>query len=65
MDQHIVYVSHGADHTGATSDVNEAECLDWIPLTEVQQKISDGEIVSAGSVTGLVAVLLAKATGQF
>ncbi|NNJ63352.1 MAG: NUDIX hydrolase, partial [Dactylosporangium sp.] len=36
----------------------------WIPLAEVQQRIADGEIVGAGSVAGLLAVLLARATGQ-
>jgi hypothetical protein len=36
----------------------------WIPLAEIQQRIAAGEIVGAGSVSGLLAVLLAKATGQ-
>jgi 8-oxo-dGTP pyrophosphatase MutT (NUDIX family) len=59
-----VYVSRGADNTGAPPDINETERLGWIPLAEVQQRIADGEIVGAGSVSGLLAVLLAKATGQ-
>lgn len=56
----IVYLARGADHTGAAPDINEAERLGWIPLAEVQQRINEGEIVGAGSVTGLLAVLLAK-----
>jgi 8-oxo-dGTP pyrophosphatase MutT (NUDIX family) len=59
-----VYVSRGADNTGAAPDINETERLGWIPLAEAQQRIAAGEIVGAGSVSGLLAVLLAKATGQ-
>jgi hypothetical protein len=39
-------------------------CPAWLPLTEVEQRINAGEIVGAGSVAGLLAVLLAKATGR-
>jgi 8-oxo-dGTP pyrophosphatase MutT (NUDIX family) len=58
----VVYLAHGADHTGAAPDVNEAERVGWIPLAEVPQRIQAGEIVGAGSVAGLLAVALAKAT---
>ena len=34
------------------------------PSSEVQQHIQDGTIVGAGSISGLLAVLLLKATGQ-
>lgn len=60
----IIFLARGADHTGAAPDVNEAERIGWIPLAEAQQRISDGEIVGAGSVAGLLAVLLARANGQ-
>jgi 8-oxo-dGTP pyrophosphatase MutT (NUDIX family) len=59
----LIFLARGADHTGAGPDINETERLGWIPLIEVQQRIADGEIVGAGSVAGLLAVLLAKATG--
>jgi len=60
----IIYLAKGADNTGAVPDINEAERLGWIPLAEVQQRIGAGEIVGAGSVAGLLAVLLAKANGK-
>jgi 8-oxo-dGTP pyrophosphatase MutT (NUDIX family) len=60
----VIYLARGADHTGAAPDVNEAECLGWIPLAEVEQRMDAGEIVGAGSVAGLLAVLLAKASGR-
>jgi 8-oxo-dGTP pyrophosphatase MutT (NUDIX family) len=62
--QNLVFLSRGADSTGAAPDVNETERLGWIPLTEVEQRIQTGEIVGAGSVAGLLAVLLAKANGR-
>ncbi len=60
----IVYLARGADRTGTVPDINEAERIGWIPLSEIQQRIEDGEIVGAASVAGLFAVLLAKATGK-
>jgi 8-oxo-dGTP pyrophosphatase MutT (NUDIX family) len=60
----IVYLGRGADFTGSAPDVNEAERIGWIPLNEIQQRINEGEIVGAGSIAGLLAVLLAQATGK-
>ena len=62
--ENIVYLAHGADFTGADPDINEAERLGWIPLDEIQQHIDNGTIVGAGSVSGLLALLLRKATGK-
>lgn len=59
-----VYLARSADIAGSTPDVNEAETIDWIPLDEVQQRMASGEIIGAGSVTGLLAVLLARAQGR-
>jgi len=59
----IIFLARGADHTGATPDINETDRLAWIPLDDVQGLMDDGTIVGAGSVVGLLAVLLAKATG--
>lgn len=62
--ENIVYIARGADRTGAKPDVNEAERVGWIPLSRIQQHMRDGEIVGAGSVSGLLSVLLLKATGR-
>jgi 8-oxo-dGTP pyrophosphatase MutT (NUDIX family) len=59
----VIYLALGADHVGSAPDINEAERLDWIPLREVRQHIDAGEIVGAGTVAGLLAVLLDKASG--
>ncbi|MFB9234088.1 NUDIX hydrolase [Plantactinospora siamensis] len=62
--QNIIYLSRDAEPTGGTPDINETERLGWVPLTEAEQRIQAGEIVGAGSVAGLLAVLLAKANGR-
>ncbi|WP_328475000.1 hypothetical protein OHA21_16965 [Actinoplanes sp. NBC_00393] len=60
----VVYRARGADFTGSAPDVNEAECIGWIPLDDVRRHIGDGMIVGAGSVSGLLAVLLMRANGE-
>lgn len=62
--ENVVYLARGADFTGAAPDVNEAERVGWIPMAEVQRHIDDGTIIGAGSVSGLLAVLLRKASGK-
>ncbi|GAB1688893.1 NUDIX hydrolase [Krasilnikovia sp. M28-CT-15] len=62
--ENVVYLARGADFTGSSPDVNEAERVGWIPLAEIRQHVDSGEIVGAGSVCGLLAVLLLKATGE-
>lgn len=63
--QNLVFLARGADPTGQPPDINETAKVGWIPLSEAQDRIVKGEIVGAGSVTGVLAVLLAKANGQF
>ena len=62
--ENLVYLSRGADHTGADPDINEVAQVAWIPLDDVRDLMAQGEIVGAGSVTGLLAVLLEHATGR-
>jgi hypothetical protein len=60
----VLYLARGADPTGTQPDINEAESIGWIPLARVEELIHLGEIVGAGSVAGLLAVLLARANGR-
>ena len=60
----IIFLARGAEQTSTALDVNEAEQIGWIPLSEVQDRIRTGEIIGAGSVAGLLALLLAKATKE-
>lgn len=62
--ENVVFLARGADHTGAAPDINEAERIGWIPLAEVRQYMDDGSVVGAGSISGILAVLLLKASGK-
>ncbi|WP_033339535.1 NUDIX hydrolase [Catenuloplanes japonicus] len=59
--ENVVFLARGADFTGSVPDINESERVAWIPLDQVQRLIADGEIVGAGTVSGLLAVLLLQA----
>jgi 8-oxo-dGTP pyrophosphatase MutT (NUDIX family) len=60
----LLYLARGAVATGAPPDINEAAQVGWIPLDDAHDMIRKGEIVGAGSVTAILAVLLARSTGQ-
>ena len=62
--QNLVFLARGADPTGLPPDINETAKIGWIPLAEAYDRIVKGEIVGAGSVTGVMAALLAKAEGR-
>ena len=62
--KNVVYLARGANYVGSAPDVNEAEKIEWIPLSDVQGYIQEGSIVGAGSVSGLLSVLLLKAQGR-
>jgi len=51
--ENLLYLARGADDTGATPDINEAQQLRWIPLDEAVEHIASGEIVGAASVVGI------------
>lgn len=46
----LLCVSDGAEPTGDAVDVNEAEALAWVPITDVQQLITEGTIVALQAV---------------
>jgi len=60
----LLYLADGAVDTGEAPDINEASAVRWVPLDEVEQLIAAGEIVGAGSVAALLAVLLRQERGQ-
>ncbi|PRX97786.1 NUDIX domain-containing protein [Allonocardiopsis opalescens] len=53
----MVYLARGADPTGTTPDVNEAELVRWFPLTEAAAMIDRGELVGAASVVAVYRAL--------
>ncbi|MBF6438031.1 NUDIX hydrolase [Nocardia cyriacigeorgica] len=52
-----VYLARGADLTTTEPDINEAEKVAWIPLSEAVDMIARGEIVGAATVVGVYRAL--------
>lgn len=63
--RHIVYLGTDVEQVTEMRDVNEAAHVRWVPLMEVKDLIAAGQVPGAGAVTGLLAVLLARAEGRF
>ena len=55
--ENLVFLAHGAEHTGGPKDVNEAERVEWVRLDDVLPMIQRGEIVGSSSVVALLATL--------
>lgn len=55
--ENLLFLGRGADFVGEPKDINEAERVDWIPLTSIRERITRGEIIGAASQVGLLHVL--------
>lgn len=51
--ENIIFLSRGADFINVAVDVNEAEEVGWISLSEIDERIQRGEIVGSASIIGL------------
>ncbi|MFI9718346.1 NUDIX hydrolase [Streptomyces sp. NPDC052396] len=56
--QHFVFRADDATHIGPPTEKNESDRIEWIPLDRVRGMIDRREIVSSGSLVGLLYVLL-------
>ncbi|NGO71100.1 NUDIX hydrolase [Streptomyces boncukensis] len=56
--QHHVFRADGATHIGPPTEKNEAARIEWIPLDRVRGLIDRREVVSSGSLVGLLYVLM-------
>ncbi|MGX5188705.1 NUDIX hydrolase [Streptomyces avermitilis] len=59
--QHHVFRADGATYEGPPTEKNESDHIEWIPLSEVRGMIDRREIVSSGSLVGLLYVLMDEA----
>ncbi|MFF3378560.1 NUDIX hydrolase [Streptomyces sp. NPDC002680] len=59
--QHHVFRADGATYDGPPTEKNESDRIEWIPLSEVRGMIDRHEIVSSGSLVGLLYVLMDEA----
>ncbi|MGA5582063.1 NUDIX domain-containing protein [Streptomyces thermodiastaticus] len=56
--RHFVFRADGARHVSHPTERNEADRLEWIPLSSIRGMISRREIVSSASLVGVMALLL-------
>jgi len=59
--QHHVFRADGATYEGPPTEKNESDRIEWIPLSEVRGMIDRREIVSSGSLVGLLYVPMDEA----
>ncbi|MEU9306788.1 NUDIX hydrolase [Streptomyces sp. NPDC048256] len=59
--QHHVFRADGATYEGPPTEKNESDRIEWIPLSEIRGMIDRREIVSSGSLVGLLYVLMDEA----
>ncbi|MGW9196586.1 NUDIX hydrolase [Micromonospora chersina] len=62
--ENILFLSRSAEHIGAPTDVNEAEEVTWIPLSEARELVNRGEIVGAGTVIAVLELVARQARGE-
>jgi 8-oxo-dGTP pyrophosphatase MutT (NUDIX family) len=56
--QHYVFRSDGATYVGPPTEKNESDRIEWIPLADVRGMIDRREVVSSGSLVGLLYLLM-------
>ncbi|MEV4656278.1 NUDIX hydrolase [Micromonospora sp. NPDC049301] len=62
--ENLLFLSRQAEYTGGPVDVNEAERVAWIPLTEARELVAQGEIVGAGTVIAVLELVARHARGE-
>ncbi len=58
--ENLLYISDGAEDTGASADINEAARVEWVPLAEVPRLIADNKIIGAAAQVALWQVLATR-----
>ncbi|GGU92576.1 NUDIX hydrolase [Streptomyces albospinus] len=59
--QHHVFRADSATYVGPPTEKNESDRIEWIPLADVRGMIDRREIISSGSLVGLLYVLMDEA----
>ncbi|MGC4826924.1 NUDIX hydrolase [Micromonospora arida] len=62
--ENLLFLAREATHIGSPMDVNEAERVVWMPLTEARDLVSRGEIVGSGTVIAVLELVARKARGE-
>jgi 8-oxo-dGTP pyrophosphatase MutT (NUDIX family) len=56
--EHFVFRAEAGRYVGPPTEVNETDRIEWIPLSRIRGMIDRREIVSSGSLIGLLYLLL-------
>ncbi|MFF8896069.1 NUDIX hydrolase [Streptomyces lydicus] len=56
--QHHVFRADSATYIGPPTEKNESDRIEWVPLAEARAMIDRREVVSSGSLVGLLYVLM-------
>ncbi|MFI0217298.1 NUDIX hydrolase [Streptomyces lydicus] len=59
--QHHVFRADSATYVGPPTEKNESDRIEWVPLAEARAMIDRREVVSSGSLVGLLYVLMDEA----
>jgi 8-oxo-dGTP pyrophosphatase MutT (NUDIX family) len=59
--EHFVFRADAVECAGPPSERNESDRIEWIPLSELRGMIDRREIVSSGSLVGVLYLLLDEA----
>ncbi|WP_181785845.1 NUDIX domain-containing protein [Streptomyces phytophilus] len=59
--RHHVFRADSATYEGEPSEKNEADRVEWIPLDQIRDMVDRREIVSSGSLVGLLYLLMDEA----
>lgn len=56
--EHHVFRADGAEYVGPPTELNEADKIEWIPISQIRGMIDRREVVSSGSLVGLLYLLV-------
>jgi 8-oxo-dGTP pyrophosphatase MutT (NUDIX family) len=57
---HELFVAEGAERAGAPTEANEADRVEWLPLSQAVELAGEGKVQDAPSLIGLMRVALLK-----
>jgi hypothetical protein len=55
--ENLIFLGEDAEDTGQPPDINETAHIEWITLDSIRDRITQGEIIGAGTQIGLLHVL--------
>ncbi|MFF7928781.1 NUDIX hydrolase [Streptomyces mirabilis] len=59
--QHHIFRADGANYVGPPTEKNESDRIEWIPIDQIRGMIDRREVISSGSLVGLLYLLMDEA----